>query len=64
LSGAASWSERAILNRLLASGGAPLLRLQLQADTPRSHGTGRYQREYQRFNPQLFSDGFEPGDPN
>jgi uncharacterized delta-60 repeat protein len=48
----------------LASGGAPLLRLQLQTDTPRSHGTGRYQREYQRFNPRLFSDGFEPGNPN
>lgn len=48
----------------LASGGAPLLRLQLQADTPGSHGTGRYQREYQRFNARLFSDGFEPGDPN
>lgn len=48
----------------LASDGAPLLRLQLQADTPHSHGTGRYQREYQRFNARLFSDGFEPGDPN
>ncbi|MBE5314469.1 MAG: delta-60 repeat domain-containing protein [Xanthomonadales bacterium] len=46
------------------SGGAPLLRLQLQADTPHSYGTGRFQREYQRFNALLFSDGFEPGDPN
>lgn len=48
----------------VASGGAPLLRLQLQADTPHSYGTGRYLREYQRFNARLFSDGFEPGDPN
>ena len=46
------------------SGGAALLRLQLQADSPTVQGTGRYERDYQMFNPLLFSDGFEPADPN
>jgi len=46
------------------SDGAALLRLQLQADSPTVQGTGRYERDYQMFNPLLFSDGFEPADPN